>query len=146
MSKLVITVLVGGLCCSLASGCGSTFHADYEIPSPSGEYTAYLGSLYFDHHLVIRREGRIVLDSEIWRDGLESGIAGARWSPADSAFAVKICGDGNLVLVSVFEVPTGRKTTFRDADLSHIPAWTGFNDSWGFDDSLNAFRIEAGPE
>jgi len=132
-----------GFCCCLASGCGPDFRTDYEIPSPSGEYIALLGSRTgsWDHHLRILREGQIVLDKELWPDRIESGIAAARWSSDGSEFAVKILGD-DVRLVAVFNVSTGRAETFQGTGLAQVPAWTGLDGSWKFDPDLEAYRVE----
>jgi len=132
-----------GFCCCLASGCGPDFRPDYEIPSPSGEYVALLGSRTgsWGHHLRILQEGRIVLDEELWPDRIESGIAAARWNPDGPEFAVKVLGD-DVKLVAVFNVPTGQGETFQGEGLARVPAWTGMDDSWNFDPDLEAYRVE----
>jgi len=135
-----------GFGCLVVNGCGSDFSPDYEIPSPSGSYVALLGSrtrfLKQNHHLRILREGQIVLDAEIWFDRIESGIADARWSSDGSEFAVKVCGDG-VKFVTIFDVSTGRTETLQGAELSRVPAWTGFDDSCIFGYRLDAYRVSA---
>jgi len=130
--------------CFVASSCSSDYRADYQIPSPSEQYIALLGchTLQWNHQLRILRDGQIILDKEVWYDGIESGIVDARWSPDSSEFAVKVCGDG-VKFVTVFEISTGRSATFEGKDCSLVPTWTGFDVGCIFGDQLDKYRVDA---
>jgi hypothetical protein len=130
------------LTCLAETGCSSDYRADYEIPSPSGQYVALLGchTYRWNHQLRILRDGQIILDKEVYYDRIESGIADARWSPDGSKFAVKVCGDG-VKFVTIFEISTGRSETFDGVDCALVPTWTGFDADCIFDDRLDVYRV-----
>jgi hypothetical protein len=134
---MALSALVG-------SGCSSDYRTDYEIPSPSRQYVALLGchTFQWNHQLRILRDGRIILDKEVYYDAMESGIADACWSPDNSKFAVKVCGDG-VKFVTIFEISTGRSQTFDGVDCALAPSWTGFDDSCTFDNKMDAYRVGA---
>jgi hypothetical protein len=136
--------LVMALACSVDTGCSSDYRADYQIPSPSGQYVALLGgrTLQWNHQLRILRDGHILLDKEVYYDRIESGIADARWNLDSSKFAVKVCGDG-VKFVTIFEISTGRSETFDGVACALVPTWTGFDDSCTFDDRLDVYRVRA---
>ncbi len=132
------------LACLAEAGCSSNYKADYEIPSPSGQYVALLGSNTYkwNHQLRVLRDGQVILDREVHRDAIESGIDDARWSPDGSRFAVKVCGDG-VEFVTIFEISTGRSETFDGADSALVPTWTGFDAGCTFSDNLSLYEVRA---